>query len=531
MTDEHRRPNFLFIITDQQRHDHLSCAGNELLRTPNIDGLAAGGVRFENFYVASAVCMPNRASIMTGRMPSLHGVRFNGIPLSRNSVTFVDLLRSAGYRTALLGKSHLQNVTDVPSAYPHPDSSGSDLPNTLREARMSPIAGVDYEMERRPTVDRAGHHALKTPFYGFDHVELCTRHGDMGQGNYADWLEERHPGSDELRSRDNLIPEDRYTAPQAFRTRIPEPLYSTSYVAERTSAYIDDHVTNHPDQPFFVQCSFPDPHHPYTPPGRYWDMYDPADVALPVSFNQRNLPPTVADIHRQSQAPGFDRSARRPFAVSEREAREITALTYGMITNIDDAIGRIRRQLEVLGIADNTVVIFTSDHGDFMGERGIMLKGPLHYQGIAKVPFIWMDPGASESGDVQSALGSSLDISATVLGRAGLSAFNGMQGCDLQAVMRGHVSSLRGGLLIEQDTQAGNFGFEGPIRARTYVTERWRMSIYQGHDFAELYDLREDPYEMTNVWDSAPERGDLLRAMVDKMAALQDVSPAPTLFA
>ena len=108
------RPNFLFIITDQQRADHLGCYGNRVVRTPAIDGLAAAGNRFERFYVANPSCQPNRASIMTGRMPSLHGVRHNGVPLAHEATTFVELLREAGYRTALLGKAHLQNFTGRP---------------------------------------------------------------------------------------------------------------------------------------------------------------------------------------------------------------------------------------------------------------------------------------------------------------------------------------------------------------------------------------------------------------------------------
>jgi arylsulfatase A-like enzyme len=108
------RSNFLLFITDQHRADFLGCYGHPVLRTPHIDSIAARGMAFDRFYVASPVCMPNRASLMTGRMPSVHGVRSNGIPLSMNSVTFVELLRDAGYRTALIGKSHLQNFTSWP---------------------------------------------------------------------------------------------------------------------------------------------------------------------------------------------------------------------------------------------------------------------------------------------------------------------------------------------------------------------------------------------------------------------------------
>ena len=115
-----KRPNFLLFITDQHRADFLGCYGHPVLRTPHIDSIAAKGTAFDKFYVASPVCMPNRSSLMTCRMPSVHGVRSNGIPLSMNSVTFVDLLREAGYRTALIGKSHLQNFTSWPPIIKRP---------------------------------------------------------------------------------------------------------------------------------------------------------------------------------------------------------------------------------------------------------------------------------------------------------------------------------------------------------------------------------------------------------------------------
>ena len=108
------RSNFLLFITDQHRADWLGSYGHPVLRTPNLDGIAAAGISFDRFYVASPVCMPNRSTLMTGRMPSVHGVRANGTPLSRNAVTFVDLLREAGYATALIGKSHLQTFTGNP---------------------------------------------------------------------------------------------------------------------------------------------------------------------------------------------------------------------------------------------------------------------------------------------------------------------------------------------------------------------------------------------------------------------------------
>src|SRR6476620_3849214 len=143
------RPSFILFITDQQRADFLSCYGHPLLRTPHVDSIAARGTAFDRFYVASPVCQPNRARLMTGRMPSVHDVRSNGIPLSMNAVTFVDLLRDAGYRTALVGKSHLQNFTDWdPLIRRPPPRDGFHEPSPpLRQALRNDLADPKYEQE------------------------------------------------------------------------------------------------------------------------------------------------------------------------------------------------------------------------------------------------------------------------------------------------------------------------------------------------------------------------------------------------
>ena len=128
-----KRPNFLFIITDQQRADHLGCYGNPIVRTPHIDALARTGFRAEQFHVAEPICMPNRATLMTGRMPSVHGVRHNGIELSLDETTFVEMLRDAGYHTALVGKAHLQNITGAPAQWP-PDPRDCQLRDARRRS-------------------------------------------------------------------------------------------------------------------------------------------------------------------------------------------------------------------------------------------------------------------------------------------------------------------------------------------------------------------------------------------------------------
>ena len=169
---------------------------------------------------------------------------------------------------------------------------------------------------------------------------------------------------------------------------IPEELYPTAYVAERTIKYLENYSRSDRAKPFFLQCSFPDPHHPFTPPGRYWDMYDPAEMPLPPSFNpgERPIVPHLRRLYQERTAQEANKDGQRTFAVTEREAREATALTYGMITMIDDAIGSILAWLKTLRLDDDTVVIFTSDHGDFMGDHQLLLKGALHYRGLVRVP-------------------------------------------------------------------------------------------------------------------------------------------------
>ncbi len=529
-----RRPNIILFVTDQQRWNHVGCNGDGVLKTPHIDALAARGVNFDRFTVASAVCMPNRSTMMTGRMPSLHGVRYNGIPLRSDTVTFVDLLRAAGYATALCGKSHLQNFTPMPAAHAADPAEGAPPPEDLAEARRSTISGIEYEAEKMPDTNRRGYLDLRTPFYGFDSVDLCTLHGDRVRGHYDEWLKKKHGlGADRLRGRDNAIPEPDYVAPQAWHSSIPEEDYPTAYVMDRSQAFLRRHAAEAPDQPFFLQCSFPDPHHPWTPPGRYFRMYDPDAIALPESFANPDPQPTVRHIHDRTAAGEIDRNSIFPFAPTEREAREIIALTYGMISMIDDCVGGVMQTLRELGMEEDTVVIFTSDHGDFMGDHGLMLKGPLHYQGVIRVPFIWADPEIP-GGRRCGALAGTLDMARTILSRAGLAPYNGIQGVDLMPLIREETDCVRRGVLIEQDAQRPNFHFKDPIKARSYLTDRWRMSLYKGSAFAELYDLETDPHEMRNLWDDpahAGIRAEVMQQMLMAMIEHQETSPLPTDFA
>ena len=173
-----RKPNFLFFITDQHRADWLGCTGHSVVRTPNIDKIAAEGTLFKDFHVALPVCMPNRASLMTGRMPSVHGLRHNGCTLQKRANTFVDLLAAGGYATASIGKSHLQPFTDLP-----PIRATDNLERLIPEAWKSDAA--DYNMEEPSSFNGDPVSAFEVPYYGFQHVDMVTSHGDKCGGQYG----------------------------------------------------------------------------------------------------------------------------------------------------------------------------------------------------------------------------------------------------------------------------------------------------------------------------------------------------------
>ena len=520
------RPNFLFIITDQHRADHLGCYGNSVLKTPHIDSLATRGIRYDRFYVANPVCQPNRASLMTGRMPSVHGVRNNGIPLSRDHVTFVELLASAGYWTGLMGKSHLQNMTGRPSPLKFKTIEGKSAPpEDLREANRRPLTGPAYDNENARLWSDPKHD-VRLPFYGFKEARICTGHGDMVGGDYQRWLEEKQPGASALAGVDNALSDQRRMAPQAWRTSLPENLYPTSYVKELSCEFIERQAANR-DNPFFLQVSFPDPHHPFTPPGKYWDLYDPDDILLSSSFYEGELAP-LRWLREELATGTADREGPlKPFAVTAEEAKSIIALTYGMIAMVDDAIGEILSVLELTGQSENTVVIFTADHGDFMGEHGIMLKYMLHYQGLVRVPCIIYDPTLKSAGGVCENLTGTIDLAPTILSMAGLQPFNGMQGRNLND----NEVPPRSAIVIEEDSAIPQFDNNEVDRVRTMVTDRWRLTYHHCGNWWELYDLKADPDENANLWEGADRPAvaeELVQIMLSQLVELNDTSPFPT---
>jgi arylsulfatase A-like enzyme len=264
-------------------------------------------------------------------------------------------------------------------------------------------------------------------------------------------------------------------------------------------------------------------------------MYAPDDIPVPPSFRagHRNLPPHVAWLYGQRDTGKAVKHTQALFACSEREAREAIALNYGMISMIDDGVGRLLAGLEQLGLAADTVVIFTSDHGDFLGDHQLLLKGPIHYAGLVRTPFIWKDP-AMTSPRESAALVQAIDLAPTVLARAGVPAFNGIQGRSLLPLIEGHEESLRDALVIEEEGQRTYLGFAGRVRMRSLVTVQHRISIYDGVEWGEIYDRQADPEETINLWDDAGSRklrGELMERLTRAMLAGTEESPYPSALA
>lgn len=516
-----KRPNFLFLITDQQRADWLGCAGHPVVKTPNIDAIAAAGSRYEEFYVASPVCMPNRASLMTGRYPTVHGLRYNGCLLSTRANTFVDVLRAGGWRTASIGKSHLQPFTSDPPRHQNNIETGS-----IEEAWKSENA--DYTLEQPEHYQSEDRYNFPSPYYGFDHIDMVTSHGDRAGGHYQQWFKEKASEQQttwqSLHDPANELPHE-YVLKQAYRTPIPEELYPTAYVEKCASSWIAKQAND--TAPFFAFVSFPDPHHPFNPPGQYWDMYQPDQFDIPRTFSSHSNPtPPIKYCHEQFNQGIPSPSLQTAFACSDREVKEAMALTAGMITNVDDAIGRLIHTLKQTGQYENTVIVFNSDHGDYMGDYHLLLKGAQSMRGINRVPFIWSDPAARQP-HVTSSLSSTLDIAPTIIARAGLKPYFGIQGIDLAPEQQNN-QNVRDKLMIEYQDGFARMGFKNATRVRTLLHNGWRLTLYKDETWGELYNLNSDPNESQNLWQQVEcqqRKAQLIEMLAQEMISAMDESP------
>jgi arylsulfatase A-like enzyme len=261
-------------------------------------------------------------------------------------------------------------------------------------------------------------------------------------------------------------------------------------------------------------------------------MYSPDSFPVPEAYARQDWtpPPHVQAIFAQRQAGRANLLGMNTIAVTPREAQEARALTCGMITCIDDAIGAVLRALERSGRLADTVLVFTSDHGDHLGDHRLLLKGAEQYQSILRVPFIWCDPQSSSHAARVDALASTIDVSATVLDRARIEPFAGMQGRSLVAMLGGGAA-VRDCVFVQYEHQLPSPGSGIPPRVHTLVDDRFRLSLFHGERTGELYDLVADPGEFANLWNDPGYARERCR-LIERLAFLEiehvDRVPLPT---
>lgn len=469
-----KKPNILLITSDQQHWSTLGAINSEI-QTPNLDRLASQGTMFTRAYCPNPTCTPTRASIVTGMYPSQHGAWTLGTKLLEDRHTVGEDFMAHGYRTALIGKAHFQPLRGT---------------EEYRSLEAYPILqDLDYWRE------------FQEAFYGFDHVELARNHTNeahVGQ-HYALWMEEQ--GCTEWR--DYFLPPTGHMDRSIEHTwPIPEKYHYDKWIADRTNRLLEQYQQK--EESFFLWASFFDPHPDYLVPEPWDKMYDPEKLTLPhaVPGEHDHNPPHFkltqekdADFSAWKES-GFEihgyHSHQR---YSEQEQRRNMATYYGMVSLMDKYIGRILDKLDELGLADNTIVVFTTDHGHMFGQHGMHFKGGFHYEDLIKLPFIVRYPGKVPAGRTSTAMQSLIDLAPTFLTLSGIPVPHAMTGVDQSAVWLGEQSAARDHVLCEFHHEPTT------IHQKTLVTERYKLTIYYNQTYGELFDLLEDPEELHNRWD------------------------------
>lgn len=472
------KPNILWICTDQQRWDTLGCYGNEYVNTPNIDRLAAEGVRFARAYCQSPVCTPSRAGFLTGRYPRATRCRQNGQDIPADEVLVTRMLADGGYRCGLAGKLHLSAC--------HPD--------------------VCPEMERRIDDGYTEFHWSHHPMPGWG-----------SHNEYWAWLEGKGHRF-HTPSRDDSA---------WVKTGMPESLHQTTWCTDKALDFVSARADD--CKPWLFSLNYFDPHHPFDPPAEYLEPYLARLDELPLP-NHR--PGELADKPAYQQADhqkDFGPEEGQPFSdMTDRDHRLVRASYWAMCDLIDRQVGRLLEGLERSGMRENTIVIFMSDHGEMLGDHGMYLKGPYFYEEAVRVPLIIHYPQAIAPG-VVGELVELTDLAPTLVDACGVSPADRMQGRSLWGRLTGEAA-----LAPRKDVYCEYYNaMPRTDTAPPFLTmvrdERYKVVVDHGTDAGELYDLQEDPAESHNLWHSAAHQAVKLRMLLrvsDRQAETVDPAPA-----
>ncbi|MCZ6633204.1 MAG: sulfatase-like hydrolase/transferase [bacterium] len=436
--------NVVVMLSDELRADCIGCYGNPMVQTPHIDTLASQGTRFSHAFCQHPQCAPSRASILTGRYPHVNGAISNYTAVGEHEITLGEYFQSAGYRSIGVGKLHL---------YDHKKQAGF-TDTQLTEGQHS--AATDPEC-----LHEDYKRWLKENSYWEDAKKAYAIHGTD-----AYW--------------DNF---------QANVNPMPKEAYIDTWVGDRAVEYIQ----NQPEEdPFFMFIGFPNPHIPFDAPEPYASMYNPADVPLPPTFNLdlSNKPPHQLAYKQKGRRVNYEH-------LDEPRLRQVIALYYASITLVDDQVGKVVRALKARNFWDNTLVVFLSDHGEFLGHYGMLIKSmdeyPILYDVGLHVPLIVRTPNGAEN-HVINDLVELVDLCPTVLDSAGLEVAPELQGHSQHQALQGGPAYKRKYIFAES-------GAVKTIRSQTH-----KLVYYPGQPYGELYDLEQDPNEMQNLYQDPNHR-------------------------
>jgi len=446
-------PNILFLMADEHRYDALGCAGNESVHTPNLDRLAGEGVRFTNTYCQAPLCQPSRASIITGKYIHQHGLTWNRMDMNPEWPTMMKSLRTAGYQTAVIGKTHfaggekLDRLTDL---------------NTISAFTRS--FGIDYLLEEYDRVVH-GRPGVKTPYTEF-----------LKSKNLLDEYVAQLPGHVK-----DVDPRSVYT--RGTVSAVPRELTQTSFLGNHAVDWLHNYKA---DQPFFLWMSFIDPHPPMIDDATWAARYKGSKVPTgPVVMP--DLPDNACGRYMKEWIRTTGTAAFTP-----ELAAEMARHYYGMASLVDQKIGDILNALRERGLDKNTWIIYTSDHGEMLGDHKMVFKN-VFYKGSVRVPNIVRPPGGVEA-RTSDALVQSIDVTATLLDIAG-GELSGAQGRSLLPIVKDPAARGREVVYSELagHQNKGTFFIMAANRRYRYLYDR------ENDIPCELFDLEKDPDELHNM--------------------------------
>jgi len=465
-----KMPNILWICPDMQRFDTIEGLNNEHIHTPNIRKLMSESVTLTHTYVQNPVCSPSRASFLTGRYPHTTGLRALGQRIRPDEQLVTRMLSDAGYACGLSGKLHL-----------------------------SPTFGGRLE-------DR-----IDDGYSVFDWSHDISNLWP-GHNMWRVWLNEQ-----------GVKWPDAPKGKEALAWGVPiDPKYTqTAWCSDKAIQFIRG---QREFNPWLMSVNIYQPHAPYWPTEEYLSRYNAADMPSP-NYRKGELSnkPVYQQVDHRAATGGHDISFVN---TTDLEHRKMKAAYYAMIEQVDTEVGRMLRALEDTGQADNTIVIYMSDHGEMLGDHGMFLKGPYFYEGAIRVPMIIRWPGRYKAGLKSDALIEMVDLAPTLLEAAGIPMPVGMQGRSLTPLLTGRTTKQRDSIYCEYFDSLALY--DPPPMAVCVRTNEYKMVFYQKLPVGELYDLNTDPNETDNLWDAPNARA--TRAMMMELMAsrmVDTVDPIP----